>query len=138
MAEHITLSTTVNSTPVDIQLPKDLEWSDEFSWAKITQAVSYGATGSLFIQEGTKQAGRHITLAGPPSMAWITREVGLQLLALTQTQGLLMVLTLGDDRTFNVMFRHSDGPLDIAPVKGFAGLDAGSWYEVSSIKLMEV
>lgn len=121
-----------------ISLPDDLQWGDEFSWSPVSQNLSYGVSGALFIQEGTMQAGRPITLEGKEDMAWITRETVLALRAKVATAGLVMTLVLPDTRSFQVMFRHAEAPLEVAPVKGFDGLVPGSWYKVNSIKLMGV
>lgn len=130
MADEITLDT--------ISLPKDLEWVDEFNWDKVQQTTVYGATGSLFIQEGVKQAGRPITLVGKEDMGWITRETAVLLLAKKNTASLEMSLVLSDNRTFNVMFRQADGGLDIQSVKGYGELESGSFFKVNAIRLMEI
>lgn len=121
-----------------IQLPKDLEWVDEFAWDKVPQVIGYSASGSMFIQEGAKQAGRVITLSGKEDMGWITRETALLLLAKKEQAGLVMTLVLYDDRSFNVMFRQGEIAVELSNVKGFDELTAGAWFKVNALRFMEV
>ncbi len=93
----------------DIILPNDLWWADETDWSPVEQSTDYTLTGSLVIDENTKQAGRPITLAGHEHRAWTTRSTVLALQAMAAVAGKEMVLTL-EDQTFDVMFRRSDGP----------------------------
>lgn len=130
MADYITLD--------EIQLPKDLEWTDEAQWSSVQQSLGYGMTGALFIQEGVKQSGRFISLTGKDDMAWIPRETVTALLAKQTQPGLVMSLTLSDDRTFTVMFRQAETPVDVSSVKGFEELQAGAWFRVNALKFMEV
>ena len=130
------LSTT--DTPITtIELPDDLEWVDEFSWTPVAQSLEYGATGALFIQESTKQAGRLITLEGADDMGWITRDTAEALQALKDVAGTEMTLELSDERTFTVMFVQGN-PIEITPLRRGAFFNAGDYYKINSIKLMEV
>jgi len=122
----------------DIELPDDLEWTDEFSWSPVEQSTQYGATGSLFIQESTKQAGRTITLRGEPDMCWVERQTVLALQALRNQTDKVMTLVLSDDRTFSVRFVQSATPIDVAPVQKGAFFDNKNYYKINEIKLMEV
>lgn len=128
------MTTTLDS----ISLSDDLEWADEFSWSAVEQAVGYGASGALFVQEGLKLSGRPITLLGKEDMAWITRETAVALLAKINVAGLHMTLTLSDTRVFNVMFRQSETALDVVSVLGYNALNSGEWFKLNSLKLMEV
>lgn len=120
-----------------IELPDDLEWTDEFSWTPVEQSLSYSATGSLFIQESTKQAGRSITLQGAEDMGWITRSTADALQALKNAAGTEMTLTLSDGRTFSVMFAQ-ENPIEISPLRRGAFFGADDYFKINSIKLMEV
>jgi hypothetical protein len=121
-----------------IELPDDLVWEDEFSWSSVIQNLGYSATGSLFIQESTMQAGRPITLIGASDMAWINRETVESLYAKAAVAGTEMTLVLSDARSLTVMFKQDEDCIQVAPVKGYAGLETGAWYEINSLKLMEV
>jgi hypothetical protein len=58
------------ATEVVLPLPDDLLWADEHAWSPVVATVSYLLTGALLVQSATRQAGRPITLVGPPDMAW--------------------------------------------------------------------
>jgi hypothetical protein len=131
-----------------IALPDDLYWSDESQYSAIAQTVQYSLTGALLIQEGVKQAGRYITLAGKEDMAWITRTTLEALIALANTPNTIMTLTMNvrhegqasTTRVFDVMFRHFEGGLDIANIKEFdeQGDNSNTWFKINAIRLMEV
>lgn len=45
-----------------IELPADLQWTDEFTAWRIGQQVRTSLSGALIVQESARQAGRPITL----------------------------------------------------------------------------
>lgn len=128
-----------------VNLPKDLQWADELTWNAVAQSVEYSLTGALLIQEGVKQKGRHITLVGLDNMAWITRGVGITLLSMMNSPGLVMKLDFLSSVTpypvlfsYNVMFRHFEAPaVDIKRIQHWDQYETGAYYIVNSIKLME-
>lgn len=121
-----------------VELPDDLEWVDEFTWTPIAQSIEYGATGSVFIQESEKQAGRTITLQGEEDMCWVNRETILALRALYIQPGKEMTLTLEDERTFQVRFLQSGNPVEVSPVVKGAFYSDEDYFKIKSIKLIEV
>ena len=144
--DYIYRLSTVAPQPVfSIDLPKDLQWSDELTWNVVEQSVDYSLTGSLLIEEGAKQKGRYITLAGLDNMAWITREKGQTLLSMANSPGLVMTFQFLDKNnpanilfTYNTMFRHFEKPaVDIRRILQYDQFEAGAYYIVNSIKLME-
>ncbi len=90
----------------NIELPGDLMWVDETQWSPVAQSETHTLSGSLLIETDVKQAGRPITLAGSEDSCWVTRETVLALLAFSYVPEKSMTLTLGDGRTFTVMFRR--------------------------------
>jgi len=136
-----------SASSTDIQLPQDLEWTDEFAWSKVQQDLSYTLTGSLVVQESVLKSGRPITLQGKPDMAWITRDICTSLQALANTPNVVMQLSYIEHTTsgygtvlhsFNVMFRHSDPPvLEVSNVLGYDNFEPGSYFNVNSIKFIE-
>lgn len=121
-----------------IELPDDLIWEDEFSWSPVVQNTGYSLTGALLIQENTKQAGRPITLVGSSDMGWITRSTIEALKTKRDAAGSEMTLTLPDDRSFTVMFRQEDTPLDFSPVLSLNTYENGEYFELRALRLMEV
>ena len=132
------------SLPLSIDLPKDLKWEDELKWSPVNQTVEFSTTGALLIQEGAKQKGRPITLVGVDDMAWLTRPQGLILQSMQYSPGLVMDLRFVDSANAsnilwskNVMFRHSEGGLDMDNIKHFDQYEPDAWYIVRAIRFME-
>lgn len=122
----------------DLILPDDFYWEDEFTWNKITQEINYGTTGSLFIQESEKKTGRYITLVSSnDSTCYITRETMQTLFAKKEVLNKEMTLMLPDGRTFNVIFRHAEDPIEVVSVNNTLKIDSSTVYILRSIKLME-
>ena len=120
-----------------IELPEDIEWTDEYKWSPTVETNTYTLTGSLVIETATRQAGRPITLAGQ-SNTWILRGVLKSLKALADTPGTTLTLTLNDAREFTVAFRHADAPaIDAAPIVWLRDYD-DAWPYTITIKLIEV
>ncbi len=121
-----------------IQLPGDLHWSDEI-WSPVQQERKQSLTGSLLVEEDSVLAGRPITLEGSETAAWVSRQIVLDLLALAETPGMEMTLTLEDGRTFTVMFNREHGqPVEAEPVVIELPQQAGDEYVLYAIYLMEV
>lgn len=140
-------------TEYEVVLPKDLEWTDEFSWNPISQEVKNSLTGAIFVSEYEQLSGRQITLMGKDDMCWIQRPLADTLLLMRNTASLKMTLefvsashndqtdiwTFGTVyKTFNVMFRHADIPIEFESVKRFDNFEQDSWFKIASIKLMEI
>lgn len=121
----------------DIVLPDDLEWTDEFQWTPIAQNTEYSAGGSLLVQESTKLKGRPITLQGESDMAWITRTVLDALAAKRNIKGLTMTLTISSI-LYKVMFKQSDTPIDVTPIRKGDYFSSDSYFKVNALRFMEV
>jgi len=124
-----------------ITLPDDLEWEDEIIWSPIVQTVARGVTGALFIQDSELIKGRPITLVGISDMGWVTRSVIDTLIIKRNTIGLKMDLIIGigsKQRTFKVMFRQWETPIDAIPVRRGEAFLNDTWYILNAIRLMEV
>lgn len=110
-----------------IELPADIQWTDEFSAWRVGQYVATTLTGARVVQESALQAGRPITLAtvrGSRSLsAVVTLATLRQLQALESTpRSTPMVLVLpahnSGSRSFDVLWRRGDGlALEAAPLK---------------------
>jgi hypothetical protein len=129
------------STEVDLVLPDDLLWSDEHNWSPTVASTSYLITGALLIQSATRQAGRPITLVGAPDMAWVTRATVEQLRAwaaapVGSATG-RFELTFQDGRTFTVVFRHAEVPIEAEPVLGIPAQDDAALYRLT-LRFLEI
>lgn len=118
---------------VTLELDPDLQWSDEFDWSPVEQAIEYSLTGALIVDHGLRQAGRPITLDAPSDdAAWMPRGVLTQLQAWEADPALAgMTLNLRGT-TYDVIFRRHDGaPIEARPVTFVADPlpgGFGDWY----------
>lgn len=86
-----------------IQLHAQYSWSNEHEWTPIAQSSPvYTLTGAMVVQQGTKKAGRPITLDG--SVARISRADVQMLRSWSSVAELKMRLTHPDGRVFEVIF----------------------------------
>lgn len=124
----------------ELLLPNDLLWSDEFDWSPVEATNTYTLTGSLIIEQGTKQAGRPISLGAEPDMAFVTRATVQTLRNWAAIAGRKFKLVFqypSDTRQFLVVFNHADEPISAEPVKGFPGHESNDWFRIS-LKFLEV
>lgn len=68
------MAITLSYGGLTVALSDRLDWTDEFAWTPVVQAIDYSLTGAMLVQAGTRQAGRPITLEGTQSAAWTTRS----------------------------------------------------------------
>lgn len=111
-----------------VELPDDLQWTDEYAWSPVARSFSgYGLTGAPIIQESLKQAGRPITLTGG-DWAWVSTETLTALYALHSVPDSTHSLVLADSRNFTVRFK--DAALDAKPVffEAPEGAAGGWWF----------
>ena len=137
------------SLGLDVQLPQDLEWVDEFSWSPIQQSVETSLTGALIIQESTQLKGRPITLQGKDDMGWIPRSIGENLMLMRNSAGLTMNLQYVHYNVdtsmygvilfqYDVMFRHYEPPpIELENVLRYDNFETDAWYKVRNLKFME-
>lgn len=126
-----------------IELPGDLEWTDEYRWSPVGQQVTRTLTGALVIQASAMQSGRPITLeAKGDSHVWLARGVIDTLRSALTTPGATMELTLVDGRTFTVTGRHHDGvPFEAEQVMFMATADTAlrdTLPHTLTLRLMQV
>lgn len=91
----------------ELKLHSQFDWVNEYDWTPLAQTDPvYTLTGAMDIQQGTKQAGRLITLNG--DKAWTIRSNVKILQAWKEVPELEMTLQHPDGRTFKVIFsRHA-------------------------------
>ena len=126
-----------NDTNETIELPTDLQWVDEFQWSKIAQsAPEYSITGSMFIQQGTKKAGRPITLSG--DWAWIQRSDLVVLRSWCDVPKLTMSLTHPDGQVSNVIWRLHETAIDDANPVDYQAPEEDTDPYTAAFKLMTI
>ena len=130
-----------------IELPADLQWTDEFTGWRVGQSVKTSLTGARIVQESSLQAGRPITLQSQrDGSAWVgpvTLDV-LRALQASEEQprsaALLLVLPAhnGGDREFSVAWRRSDGAgIEAEPIRFAVPALDGDYYSIT-LRLMTV
>ena len=110
----ITLTRKDNNTR--LELPDLLRWTDEHDWSPLAQASpQYSLGGAVIVQQGSKLAGRPVTLGGEDDHNWLRRET----LATLHDWAAVPELELTLDyhgRTLNVIFRNHEQALAATPV----------------------
>ena len=130
------MSTTLTVGATTVTLHDDLQWTDEFEWQPVEQAVQRSLTGALLIDVRAKTLGRPITLAGADlKAAWMPRATIAQLYAWASVPDQAMTLSLRGV-SYTVKWRHEQPPaLTAVPVIDYADVDSADWYR-ATLKLM--
>ena len=119
-----------------ITLPEDMRWLDEFDWQALAQSSpEYSLGGAVVIQQGTRLAGRPVTLGG--EWIWLARADLVTLQAWADVPELEMTLAHPDGRSFNVCFARP-ALSDITPAYYLAPEDASAQYEAPQIHLLTI
>lgn len=122
-----------------VELPWDLEWPDRYTAWRIGQTVRTSVTGAIVIHEGTRQAGRRITLQSGSSGDTWWAVVGYETLAAVQAlidAGGTHTLTIPTadphaPEVFTVRFDlDSDGPW-ARPVRHIVPPMPGDWWAIT-------
>lgn len=94
-----------------LTLPDELIWIDEFNWNPIRVEEKYSLSGIRNLSESLlpTDSGRPITLTSDNS--WIDRQDLITLHNWSRLKNHTMVLTLHDDSTYNVRFKHNEAPV---------------------------
>lgn len=121
----------------DIDLPTDLEWTDEYTWAPVAQDQAIAISGALIIQEHVQSAGRPITLVGGENAAWVTKSVLDEIAAKAALPNQSMTLTYHNAEK-TVMFNRKDGaPYEARLVVRIAAPTADDYYSLT-LRLIEI
>lgn len=127
-----------------IELPGDLRWSDEFTWLPTVSQVDLACNGAVWVEESAQISGRPITLesgadGGSRPWAVVPRATVVALHALASvTHADPLLLVLEDERSFNVRFRHQDGPaVEARPLRHIVPHQVDDLYHIT-LRLMEV
>ena len=132
------MSITLTYSGTTLNLPEDLYWNDEASWAPVEQSIERSISGALIVSSATRVAGRPITLTPEDqNSAWMIRSLLDTLRTWAAVPGREMVLTLRGT-TYNVIFRHHDGQaIEAAPIKHCNDVQPTDFYTVT-LRFMEV
>lgn len=136
----------VISGSLEIILPSDLTWENEFDWSSVVGSTERTLGGTQVIWTNPIQKGRPIDLVASENKGWIPRStVELLYSALSIMTPMELVLTYsdismpGNPFTYNVAFRYHDPPpVEVRPlITSRVEFDDTDYY-TGTIKLMEV
>lgn len=99
-----------------LQLPDGLRWDDEFAWSATAQSTDYTLTGALVVEQGTRLAGRPLTLVGGRHYAWMQRGDIKTLSGICDTPPDDLRLTLHDAREYQVIPDGAGRALETYPL----------------------
>lgn len=120
-----------------IALPDDIQWQDELEWSAVAQAAPQRTlSGGLVIQQGVKQNGRPVTLAG--DWAWHKKADLLRLREWGDVPELVMTLAHPDGRSFDVIFRLHEKQFAKAEAVAFCAPETDETPYLATINLMTV
>lgn len=119
-----------------VNLPLDLVWVDEYDWTPTEQHQARSLSGALVVETAQKTGGRPITLGDGTDPVFVPKAVIDDLFDLLETPS-SMTLTLQDGRTFTVIFRHEDKPIEAKPVVDYRIMEQTDYYH-ATIKLLTI
>lgn len=119
-----------------IAIPEDVWWSDEFDWTPLVQSTEYSVTGALIVDQGTRLAGRLITLTSNENGGWVPRATVLALQAQRDAPQASLTLTLVDGRSLTVM-HDATRNFEASPVRPAADMTASTPYRIT-LPLIEI
>ena len=128
----ITLTRKDNNTR--LELPDLLRWTDEHDWSPLSQASpQYSLGGAVIVQQGSKLAGRPVTLGGEDDHNWLKRETLATLHEWAAVPELEMTLDYHGS-TYTVIFRKHEQARAATPV-WWTNDEDSDWYR-AEIRLM--
>lgn len=119
-----------------VDLSDDMDWPDEFSWQKVVMQKTFSVTGALLIESNTQKTGRTITLVGSETYGWMRRD-DLEVVRDFAEQPDEAMELVFRGQTFNVMFDHENGALEVAPIVDYNSPDASDYFAVT-MRFIEV
>ena len=130
-----------NQNLLELDLPNDLDWIDEFNWSPVQASNHYTITGALVIEQGVKQAGRPITLKSPEDgLGMVPRSTLATMRAWASIRGTRYTLKLerpADTRSFLVEFDLTGGLIEANPARGFTFHDPSEEFYIT-VRFIEV
>ena len=131
------MAITLTHGATTLTLPPDLIWTDRFKWAAVEASHEYSTTGALLVDQGARQVGRPVTLAGGEDHAWMPQAQCDALRALANLPGADMTLTLHDGTSLTVIFDHTREAFEADLVVDYADPVGTDWY-VPTLRFIEI
>lgn len=125
---------TNNQSNVAIELPYDLYPIDDLNWSPIAATGVYTLSGAYDVQQSTKLAGKPMTLKSDDGLGLITRDTVNKLHAqasIPEATFKLEYLADGVTKSVDVMFDHTQSPIEATPFKGFNSPNPDDYFAVT-------
>lgn len=125
---------TNKQTKEVIELPYDLYPIDDLNWSAVVSKTEYTLTGAFDVQQGTKKAGKPITLQSNDGLGVVTRAVVNQLhaqCAIPEATFIMEYEADGQTKKMEVMFDHTDKPIEATPLKEFNSPNLDDYFNVA-------
>lgn len=133
--------TLVNTkTGVEVVLPPELFWLDEFDFQRVKSSNVRSLSGSFLVLQSIAKGGRPITLGAPDNMNWIPRKDLRVLHQWADEIGLRIRVNFEYDsfqRSMLAVFNHADKPIEAEPVKQYESPKDTDDFHIK-INLLEV
>lgn len=134
----VTLENT--KTGVEVLLPPELYWLDEFDFQRVKSENVRSLSGSFLVLQSIAKGGRPITLGAPDDMNWIARKDLRVLYQWADEIGLRIRVKFEYDsfqRTMLAVFNHADKPIEATPVRKYESPKETDEFNIK-INLLEV
>lgn len=114
----------------ELELPDQLDWKDEFSWAPVVQQKTYTISGAMIVEENGAPEGRTITLVGDGGV-WVRRGLVKAIKAKEAQVSTPMTLVLHDGRRFSVLWNREAGGADASQIIRICDPDDDDIYDTN-------
>lgn len=98
---------------IDTITMPDMPWVNEYNWSSRVANTQYASSGALIVEIAQRQAGRSIVLQDD----LLTRELVNELVSHAEETPGEFEITLGDGRSFSVMWDYSNQPVSATPLQ---------------------
>lgn len=111
-----------------------MPWINEYNWSSWVMAKEYAGSGALLIEPAQKQAGRPIVLQDD----LLTRAKVNELVAHSEAMPTSFDITLGDGRSFTVMWDYDTAPVTATPLLDEVDPDNNSLLMAVTLRFITV
>lgn len=119
-----------------LDLPDDIDWTDEFTFQAVGQSVTRTIAGNHVEFNQTLVRGRPITLVANEDEGWLTKAQVDSIQTFASTPGATFTLDIGA-QSFTVAFRQDEGAFSPSPLLARIDPAAGDFF-TATIRLRTV
>lgn len=127
---------TNKQSKISISLPYDLYPIDDLNWSAIVASGTYLFSGAYDVQQGIRKAGKPITLQSDDGqgLGLITRDTVNKLREQCDIVEATFTLSYeadNENKSVDVMFDHTQTPIEAKPAKDFNSPNLDDWFLVT-------